>query len=350
MKIVYGNTYFTLDALPEIPENLRNTFESARTLAPCKFSFNLVKIDKHLCNVTLSYYPDLEFNPHPYLKHSIKINTKEKTVSSIRIESASNPVILHRLETMLHSKNHRIEILQCLTIAEEKAGMFEKAYSSKIGRLLFWNDLCYKNNQLNSLAELETNKFEPLTSQIPLFAEDTMNIIRREHTAISRTKPSSPTMWAHSNNYIKSTVYDWGCGKGMDSEWLISLGYRVISYDPYHNPQKTPDSINFSEISTILLNYVLNVIESQEERSALLRSITYYAKKGTTVVISVRSEKDIENSKKSDWIAHDDGYITTRRTFQKGYSMEEVVAISSNFSSCVCIKNITNSIILVATV
>lgn len=127
---------------------------------------------------------------------------------------------------MLSKNNPRIVELTELTKKEEELGLFNKEHISYIGRLKFWNQLCFEKNAKDSISSAPILDF-PIPTQLCLLSEDDV-IIRRENTAIARTKPSSPTCWAEKNGYIKSSVFDWGCGKGMDSKWLKNTGYDVI--------------------------------------------------------------------------------------------------------------------------
>jgi len=59
-------------------------------------------------------------------------------------------------------------------------------------------------------------------------------------------------------------------------------------YDPYHRPVKLS-----GKFETITCNYVLNVIESPQERLSVMRAILSYLKKTGKAYISVR--KDLTN-------------------------------------------------------
>lgn len=152
--------------------------------------------------------------------------------------------------------------------------------------------------------------------------------ILRHKTAISRNKASTPTKLVFEKGYIEpgTIVFDWGCGKGKDDEWIASKGYNVIGFDPFYAPEQHPDKTDFSKIDVIICNYVLNVIEEPEERKELIQKILKKAKKDTTIIISVRKDKEINKSaQKSKWKKYKDGFITKSKTFQKGYEEEELI-------------------------
>jgi DNA phosphorothioation-associated putative methyltransferase len=154
--------------------------------------------------------------------------------------------------------------------------------------------------------------------------------IQRHKTAIKRNKASVPTRWAFEQGYLapESTVYDWGCGKGKDSEWLAERGLYVISYDPFHAPENTPNSVDFSKVNTIICNYVLNVIECPEQRNELIQNILKKSNENTVIIISVRPDKEINKAAKNGkWEKYKDGFITSHKTFQKGFNLDELTNI-----------------------
>jgi len=152
--------------------------------------------------------------------------------------------------------------------------------------------------------------------------------IERHKTAISRSNVNVPTRWAFDQGVItsKSNVYDWGCGKGKDSEWLKEQGCDVISHDPFHAPENDPDSVDFKNIDVIICNYVVNVIECPQTRIDLIKKMKDIAKSHKIkLVISARPESQIKSeAKKNGWKKYGDGFITSRKTFQKGFSLEQL--------------------------
>ena len=224
---------------------------------------------------------------------------------------------------MLSENNPRNEKLKQLTITEEKKGLYSDKHRLYLGRRNYWNKICREVNLLESLSpeKEEENK------QLELFGMDDISVkIKRESTAMHTTRASYPTRWAEEKNLIKSNVMDWGCGKGRDSNWLESLNYNVISYDPFFKPNPSPAEIDFSSVKTVLLNYVLNVIETDSERKFLLNEIYRYVSPETTLIVSARSINEIGyNAKKSNWKTYNDGFITSKNTFQKGFSLNELI-------------------------
>ena len=126
-----------------------------------------------------------------------------------------------------------------------------------------------------------------------------MSAIKTHNTAIKRNKMSVPTKWAKDQGKIGKRVYDWGCGRGDDAKFLRECNFNVIAYDPFHFPENEPETMNFSQIDTVLNNYVLNVIENKKDRSKLLKNISDKISDKTSVVVSVRRSTEIDRDGKA---------------------------------------------------
>jgi len=172
--------------------------------------------------------------------------------------------------------------------------------------------------------------------------------INRHNTAIKRSKLSAPTKWAMENGYIKGKIYDWGCGRGDDVNFLKEAGFDVIGYDPYYFPLNAPKYMKFDRFKTVTNNYVLNVIESKRERTMLLKKIAGEISDNTTVVLSVRRPAAIDKSaKQKGWKTYKDGYITSTNTFQKGFTPEEITKLCERFFEVLEIKKLSDGVALI---
>ena len=98
-------------------------------------------------------------------------------------------------------------------------------------------------------------------------------------TAITRTKPSLPTRMLLDRNLVKGTVLDYGCGKGFDVSHLKGLGFDATGYDPYFFPDK-PDGT----FTTIICNYVLNVLEKERWNSVLDEIASHLDEQGAAYI------------------------------------------------------------------
>ena len=84
-------------------------------------------------------------------------------------------------------------------------------------------------------------------------------------TAIERTKLSFPTQWLLENNKLKGEILDFGCGYGFDVFDLKNRGYEIDGYDKYHLPEYPTKKYDI-----IICNYVLNVLEADEQPEVLM--------------------------------------------------------------------------------
>ena len=100
-------------------------------------------------------------------------------------------------------------------------------------------------------------------------------------TAIGRNKPSRPAMWLDARGLIKGIALDYGCGRGKDADT-----YGMDSYDPHYGPEM-PTGL----FDTILCSFVLNVIESEEEREQVIQDIRNRLVAGGRAYLTVRNDK-----------------------------------------------------------
>lgn len=121
-------------------------------------------------------------------------------------------------------------------------------------------------------------------------------------TAIERSKLSYPTRLLLYKDCLKGFVLDFGCGFGKDVSDLKSKGYSVCGYDPYYFPNYPKEKFD-----TIYCNYVLNVLQ-REEQAKVLFEISKLLKIGGKAYFAVR--RDI---KKSGFRLH---YIHKKNTYQ----------------------------------
>ena len=115
-----------------------------------------------------------------------------------------------------------------------------------------------------------------------------VSILSNAHkTAITRNKPSAPMMRLKASGRLKGRVLDYGCGKGFDASH-----FGMDSYDPHYQPDM-PDGL----FDTIVCNYVLNVIESVEERERVVADIRSRLTDSGRAYITVRADKNALNGR-----------------------------------------------------
>lgn len=103
-------------------------------------------------------------------------------------------------------------------------------------------------------------------------------------TIKEREWPSFPTKHLQSHGLIKGRVLDFGCGTGVDVEFLQGKGHDVIGYDPYYAPDYPT-----GRFDTILCHYVLNVL-LPEEQVAVLMAVSELLEPGGKAYFTVRRD------------------------------------------------------------
>lgn len=84
-------------------------------------------------------------------------------------------------------------------------------------------------------------------------------------TAKERTKISFPTQWLLSRRMLQGEILDFGCGFGFDCDELQKQGVKIDSYDKFHKPEYP-----VKKYDTIICNYVLNVLQPDEQPEVLM--------------------------------------------------------------------------------
>lgn len=138
--------------------------------------------------------------------------------------------------------------------------------------------------------------------------------ICRHKTAISRSDLSKPVRLALLSGIInvETTVFDYGCGRGIDVKFLNFQGIKAVGYDSHYFPEK-----NFIQSDIVMLNYVLNVIEIPEERLDVLRFCYELAIQGLLIAVRLLNERP------KIYTEYGDGVLTKRKTFQKFFTKGE---------------------------
>ena len=141
--------------------------------------------------------------------------------------------------------------------------------------------------------------------------------IARHKTAMRRREPSKPIRLALEHDLINSnsSVLDYGCGHGVDVNFLRSTGVHCIGWDPVHRPEG-----QLVSAEVVNLGYVVNVIEDGTERQQTLRRAWELA----TNLLVVSGRLDHERRTLRSTGTYEDGVVTSRGTFQKFYDQHEL--------------------------
>ena len=139
--------------------------------------------------------------------------------------------------------------------------------------------------------------------------------VKRHLTAISRTTLSVPMRICLEKGIIKqfTSFLDYGCGRGSDVNILRhTYNIRGRGYDPYYKPDRVT-----KKYDVVTCFFVLNVIECKDERIQILRQAYSYTR--DTLVMAIRHQIP-----KKPGAPYLDGYITSKKTFQKYFTEPEV--------------------------
>ena len=107
-------------------------------------------------------------------------------------------------------------------------------------------------------------------------------------TAKERTSVSFPTRWLQRNKLLQGEILDFGCGFGFDVDQLQKEGFNIVGYDNYYRPEYPQKCFD-----TIICNYVLNVLEP-EEQAEVLMSVSELLKPTGTAYFTVRRDLKYE--------------------------------------------------------
>lgn len=100
-------------------------------------------------------------------------------------------------------------------------------------------------------------------------------------TAIRRRAPSAPMKEHERSGRLVGRVLDYGSGRGFDADY-----FSIERYDPHYSPDMPGGMFD-----TIVCNFVLNVIESEEERDAVVTDIRSMLVPGGRAYFAVRTDK-----------------------------------------------------------
>ena len=141
-----------------------------------------------------------------------------------------------------------------------------------------------------------------------------------ERTAITRKSISKPLRLLAEKGVLTqdTTLLDFGCGRGDDVRFLVQSGYMCWGWDPYYYPS----IYGLEPADIVYLGYVLNTIPDQDERDWVLT--TAFLKAHMGILVAVRTLTDFDKKASRKWTKFNDGWITTRQTFQKYYKPGEL--------------------------
>jgi DNA phosphorothioation-associated putative methyltransferase len=263
------------------------------------FQWNVAKISRD--SVSLLLYEDFDAIGFPTLLASVRVNLDSGKTSATDYRVRENPPILHRKETLLPIDDPRRPRFAALTRAAEEHGLF--AEPTRIGTRRQWSELLASKG-----LRVEGQTLMPM-------GVESVEVARHK-TAILRRDLSQPMQLAVAHGVLPSgsTVFDYGCGLGDDVAALSAAGFEAFGWDPHHapeGPRRPADVVN--------LGFVLNVVEDRYERAETLRAAWSFARRAMVVAVMVLGKADLTGLR-----PYRDGHLTSRGTFQKYFSQQEL--------------------------
>lgn len=183
-----------------------------------------------------------------------------------------------------------------------------------------------------------------------------------EMTAIS-TGTSAGTHELIKELNSDSLILDYGFGKGRNTIALSQHFKNIHVADTAKQIENNKDKVKSyidkifdvdeeikHKYDGILCTFVLNVLDDDKLRRDILRKVYDLLKTNGTLIIQVRTEKDLKNTKSKS--PYKDGYVVKKGkgyTFQKGYTEEDVINLFSSLSIPIdSIKNNGNNIMVIS--
>jgi DNA phosphorothioation-associated putative methyltransferase len=287
--------YLHPDALPE---PLQELIQAARVLAGSP-PFTVLKL--YLDSTRLSFldYPDFDTEAFPVLKQATLVDVSRKS-SSIRSYQGESAPVLHRKELLLPAGDPRYRELAALTKAAEEMGLFQTP--ALIGTQGGWQKVLAEAG-----VRVEGHQLLPQSQEV----------IQRHRTALVRYRLSTPMQALYQHGFLDGvhSVFDYGCGRGGDLQQLSLLNVASCGWDPHFAPDAPK-----KQAAIVNLGFVLNVIEHPAERLQALQGAWELAEKLLVVAVLLGG--------RSAWEKHrlyQDGVITSKGTFQKYFSQEELL-------------------------
>ena len=158
-------------------------------------------------------------------------------------------------------------------------------------------------------------------------------------TAIYRDRWTKPGRWLYEHFFQKDNItlgsmLDFGAGKSIDMKyWIEKTGAIAQAYDQFEQPQfpgrgSRPD--RKFELVTVI--FVLNVVETDEERIAILNDAMQYVMPDGYIFIATRNKKDIANAAKNgkNWTKLPSGaYVSDprKKTIQCGVDDQDIQSL-----------------------
>lgn len=313
-KRVGDHVYFHLSLVASLTVAWQEKIAQAASLADIspETHFNVVKLHCNGDELSLLHYAAFFEDPFPSLAQSWRVSVSRKSVIFRTYHESRNPPILHRKELLLSPDDPNRVVFARITESAEALGLF--ANPNSIGFRESWYRLIAEHGY-----EIVGTEFIPLanttTAQAASEAPNEHASVQRHLTALSRSNFSAPVQALLRNGLIRPGIafFDYGCGRGDDVRGLLANNIDASGWDPHFAAdaeKRIADVVN--------IGFVINVIENVGERVEALRGA--YAH--TTGVLTVAAM--LSSQIPPDGRPFNDGYMTSRKTFQKYFTQAQL--------------------------
>lgn len=300
-KALPNAKYFHRSLVEQLEPELRDFVYLIERALKCT-TWNVLKLARREYRLSFLDYAEFEETPYPELKTSISVDLIKLSTENRDYSEQENPPILHRKELLVGSHHQDYDSYSSITQEGEAAGLYSN--TSIIGHKKSWEYLIkQKGYELVDGRLFRNSSFSDL-------------IISREKTAISRYQLSAPFQALAKLDVLngKFSILDYGCGRGDDLAILDNEGLDAIGWDPNFRPGGTCEARDI-----VNLGFVINVIEDRTERNEAVLKAYDLSRKVLVVSAMIANERHIERFK-----PYKDGVITSRNTFQKYFTQQDL--------------------------
>lgn len=310
--------YVHRSAVDHLPATIQGKLARALQNVPDDFQWSVLKVSgKDEQSFSFLDYQEFSSAAFPELRASLVVHLEEDE-AKLRKYSATNPPILHRKELLLAADHPLRDTFAQLTLSLEDKGLF-KNMANKGTRRIWMETLAEAGLAVDgpNVVESSSSPNEPFAATTDGMGVSEHGKVERHKTAITRGALSAPMYLLFTSGLIRqdTTILDYGCGQGDDIRALQTDGYTAQGWDPHYRPD--PSSLRTSQITN--LGFVLNVIEDREERAVALKRAFELTELCLAVSVMLYGKADLSGVR-----PYRDGYLTSRKTFQKYYTQTEL--------------------------
>lgn len=312
-KKVGLHTYYHIEVVEALEPQQRAQIDKAIKIAGVSSGehFNVIKLSDAAESITLLDYPLFFDEAFPVLANYWTVDLANQTFRHRTYADSLNPPILHRKELLLLRGHPESKFFHALTASAEQIGLFQD--SNRIGFKRAWQTLLaqsgYKvvGHDLIPIGNDETVSKESATSSFEGVA--------RHLTALTRYGLSAPMKALARFGFLDGSkaVFDYGCGRGDDIRGLRENNIDASGWDPHYAPNEERRQAHL-----VNLGFVINVIENIDERLEAARSAYAFANELLVISAMLANQESVMGT------PYGDGVLTSRNTFQKYFTQEEL--------------------------